>query len=397
MEEKFIGENLIDFYRRTLLEEIIPWWETRFIDRESGGFFACFDADGSLIGTDKPVWGLARIIWMWSRLYNTCEKREDWLYIAKHGLAFLLKHAFDSDGRMFYSLTREGKPLRKRRYLYSEAFGVIALAEYAKASGSEEIMQKAKGLYRLLLRYHDNPELLPPKIFPQTRRCKALGMPMILIATSQIMQEVDTDGLYADVIGRFKVEIIEDFLKTEKKCVLETVHHDGEILDTPEGRTVNPGHSIETSWFLLEEARRSGEHQLLELASRMLEWSLEIGWDCEHGGLLYFVDCDGKPPDAYEHELKLWWPHTEAMYACLLAYYLTRDVKWEIWHNRLHAWSFSHFPDKIHGEWFGYLRKDGTVSNRMKGNMWKGPFHLPRFLLYSCNLLAEMKIEAGNP
>ena len=135
-------------------------------------------------------------------------------------------------------------------------------------------------------------------------------------------------------------------MKPEKKCVLETVQGDGSIWDTPTGRTVNPGHAIETSWFLLEEARRRGDSQLLAGALQILEWSLEMGWDPQYGGILYFVDCDGKQPEPYEWDMKLWWPHNEALYATLLAHHLTGDAKWATWYERLHAYTFSHFPDR---------------------------------------------------
>jgi N-acylglucosamine 2-epimerase len=124
---------------------------------------------------------------------------------------------------------------------------------------------------------------------------------------------------------------------------------------------------------------------------QILEWSLEIGWDPQDGGILYFVDCDGKQPEPYEWDMKLAWPHNEALYATLLAHHITGDEKWLTWYERLHAYTFSHFPDAKYGEWFMYLHRDGTVSSTVKGNMWTGPFHLPRMQLYCWKLLEEMK------
>ncbi len=391
MDKKRI-EELCVLYRDTLLNDVIPWWQSRMLDKEYGGYLTYRDADGSLLSTDKPVWINGRVIWMWSRLYNTVEKRPDWLEVARHGVEFLLKHAFDTDGRMFFALTREGRPLRKRRYLFSETFGVIGLAEFARASGSEEYLQRARELYRLILMYYRTPGLLPPKYIPETRSLRSHAMPMILISTSQIIREIDgNDPLYDDTITRSIDEIFRFFFKPEKRCLLETVLSDGSILDNPQGRTVCPGHAIETAWFIMKEGQHRRDRDLIDRACQILEWSLDIGWDKEYGGILYYVDCDGKPAEPYEHELKLWWPHNEALYACLLAHHLTGDKKWADWYERLHEWSFAHFPDRVHGEWFGYLRRDGTVSSPVKGNMWKGPFHLPRMLLYGWQLLEEMK------
>lgn len=385
--------QLRDLYRDGLLHDTIPFWQTRFLDKQCGGYLTYRDADGSVLSTDKPVWVLGRVIWMWSRFYNEVEKRQEWLDVAAHGIDFMLKHAFDKDGRMFFRVTREGKPLIKRRYLFSETFGTIALAEYARATGSKEMLQRARDLFRLIIKYYTTPGLLPPKLVPETRRLKSHAMPMILLATSQVIRKVDPDPYYDQIITNSMNEVFNDFMKPGKKCVLETVQVDGSILDNPEGRTVNPGHAIETAWFILEEARHRRDKSLIDKACTILEWSLDAGWDKVHGGILYFVDCDGKQPDQYEHELKLWWPHNEALYALLLAYHLTGDAKWANWYERVHQWSFDHFPDRQHGEWFGYLRRDGSVSSTVKGNYWKGPFHLPRMQLYCWKLLEEMIVR----
>ncbi|MBI4581231.1 MAG: AGE family epimerase/isomerase [Planctomycetes bacterium] len=384
--------ELRDLYRDGLLNDTVPWWQSRLLDHECGGYLTFRDADGTLLSTDKPVWVLGRVIWMWSRLYNEVEQRPEGLEVARHGIDFMLNHAFDSDGRMFFSLTRDGRPLRKRRYLFSETFGTIALAEYARATGSEEMMERARRLYRLLLMYYRTPGLLPPKVLPQTRQLKGHAMPMILLATSQVIRKADPGDatLYDDTITRSMDEVFRDFVKPEKKCLLETVLADGSILDTPEGRTINPGHAIETSWFIMEEGRHRNDRKIVERACQILEWSLDIGWDTQHGGILYFVDCDGKQAEPYEHELKLWWPHNEALYACLLAVHLTGEPRWATWYERLHEWSFAHFPDRKNGEWYGYLRRDGSVSSTVKGNMWKGPFHLPRMQLYGWQVLEQM-------
>ena len=381
---------LRDIYRDGLLDDTIPFWQNRFLDHECGGFLTYRDADGSLLSTDKPVWVLGRIIWVWSRLYNTVKKRADWLEVARHGVDFMLEHAFDRDGRMFFLLTREGRPLRKRRYVFSEFFAVIALAEYARASGSQEMLQRARDLYKMVVRYSTTPGLLTPKVIGETRPLKGHAPVMILLATSQVLRKIDPDPYYDDVISSSLEELFTSFVKPDKKCLLETVLADGSILDTPEGRTVNPGHAIESAWFVLEEARHRKDHDLLQRACQILEWSLEIGWDPVYGGILYFVDCDGKQAEPYEHELKLWWPHSEALYGLLLAHHLTGNEKWADWYERVHQWSHEHFPDRENGEWFGYLRRDGTVSSTVKGNHWKGPFHLPRMQLYAWKLLEQM-------
>jgi N-acylglucosamine 2-epimerase len=376
-------------YRDGLLEDVLPFWVGHCIDREHGGFLHYLDRDGSVLSTDKGIWVQGRFTWLLSRLYNTVERRDEWLELARHGVEFLIKHAFDEDGRCFYSVTRSGRPLRKRRYLFSEAFVTIALAEYARAAADEQLKERAFDLFDLILRYHRTPGLLEPKVFPETRRARSHAMPMILLVTAQVLAQIDDRALLADVIQDSLNAVFNDFLRPEKKVLLETVGADGECLDGPEGRLVLPGHAIETAWFIMQEAGKRGDDALLEQACRILDWSLNLGWDKEHGGLLYFVDVEGKPAEPYEHDMKLWWPHTEAEYAMLLAHLMTGEAKYLDWHARIHEWAYSHFPDAEFGEWFGYLHRDGTISSRVKGNMWKGPFHLPRMQLYGWQLLQQ--------
>jgi N-acylglucosamine 2-epimerase len=180
-------------------------------------------------------------------------------------------------------------------------------------------------------------------------------------------------------------------MKPDLKALLETVGPNGEFIDSPMGRAVVPGHAIETAWFLLEESRHRGDETLRHKALQILDWSLELGWDEKYGGLLYYVDVKGKPCVPYEHDMKLWWPHNEAIYATLLAYHLTHRPQYEQWYEKLHDYAFRHFPDPQYGDWIKYLHRDGTVSTTLKGNGWAGPFHVPRMQLKCWQLLEEMK------
>jgi N-acylglucosamine 2-epimerase len=384
-------QELAQQYRDSLLENVIPFWLKHAPDRQHGGFLNCLDRDGSVYNTDKAMWIQCRTVWTFSKLYNEVEQRPEWLDAARSGYEFITGHGFDADGRMFFVVTRDGRPLRKSRYLFTETFGAIACAEYSKASGDQNALGKARDIYRLIIDLHRNPGRLKPKVMPETRVTRAHAMPMILLSTSQELRKVDDDPLYKAVLDQSLHEVLHHFIKPGEKALFEIVGPHGERLDSPEGRCINPGHAIETSWFMMHEAHQRNDPSLLRTALDVLQWSLERGWDKEFGGILYFVDVEGKPTEQLEWDMKLWWPHTEALYALLLAYHLTGDSLYEEWYERVHAWSFSHFPDPQHGEWFGYLHRDGTVSSRLKGSMWKGPFHLPRALLYGWKVLEEMK------
>jgi len=382
------AEYLTQVYRDGLLQDTLPFWIGHAIDKECGGYLFGLDRDGTVISTDKPIWIHGRFAWLLSTLYATVEANEEWLALARHGLDFLRRHGFDDDGRMFFTVTREGKPLRKRRYLYSEAFTTMALAAYAKAAQDGRAAEEALRLFRLILRYHTTPGLLPPKTIPETRPLKGMTMPMILIGTAKVLREVTDDPICGEWIDRSIAEVRRDFLKPEFQSVLENVGPAGEFYDTFDGRLICPGHAMELGWFLLDEAlARGGDSLLREIGLTIIDWAWCWGWDEQYGGIFYFRDCKKLPATEYWHDMKFWWPHNETIIATLLAYLLTGDEKYARWHGMAHDWAHLHFADPGYGEWFGYLHRDGSLSTRLKGNFWKGPFHLPRMQWYCWKLL----------
>ena len=385
-------EELLTVYRDGLLHDTLPFWLPRAIDEEHGGYLLFRDQDGSLLDTDKGVWQHGRFAWLLATLYDQVEPRPEWLRLSRHGIDFLRAHGFDSDGRMYFHLTREGAPLRKRRYIFSETFMVAALAAYGKAAGDAQAVQEAVDLFALTMRYLTTPGLLPPKVDPAVRSSKGLAIPMITIVTAQILRAAVSDPApYTEQIDRCIGEIERDFLKPEFQAVLESVGPNGEFSDHFDGRMLNPGHSIEAAWFILHEAKLRGrDARLIRLGTQILDWMWRWGWDEEYGGIIYFRDVKGLPVQEYWHDMKFWWPQNEAIIATLLAYQLTGDEKYARWHQMAHDWAYRHFPDPEHGEWFGYLHRDGRLSTRLKGNLWKGPFHMPRMQLVCWQILQEM-------
>ncbi len=389
--------RLMKVYRSGLLDDTIPFWVQHSVDRNHGGFIFSLDRDGSVVDTDKPMWIEGRFTWLLSTLYNAVERREEWLDLAKHGIDFILEHGFDEDGRVFYSVTKEGEPLRKRRYLFSECFATLALAAFGEASGDGTMVRRAEDLLQLILRYSSEPGLLEPKVDTQTRPARGLGFPMILINVAQVLRQaventrLTTQTDYTKLIDEKIDEIDRYLVNREYRCVLEIAGPNGELIDHFDGRILTPGHGIEAAWFILHESRhRGGDSRLTELGCTMLDWMWEIGWDDEYGGVIYFGDAKGLPITEYWHDMKFWWPQNEAIIATLLAYHLTGEQKYFDWHLKAHKWAHERFPDPEYGEWFGYLHRDGRLSSTLKGNMFKGPFHIPRMQLYCWKLLEEM-------
>jgi len=381
--------ELKNYYYRQLTADTVPFWFPRSFDQEYGGFLLMRDGDGSLIDDDKAVWIQGRATWLLATLYNTVEKKAEWLEGAKLGYEFLNQHCFDTDGQMFFHVSRDGKPIRKRRYYFSETFYVIAAAAYAKASGDAGAAENARRVFGNCIAYASGEKKLPPK-YTGVRPAKGIGTPMIMLNTAQQLRDTIGDSRCDEMIMQWIKEIETYFVKDDIRCVMEQVAPDGSIIDHIDGRTLNPGHAIEGAWFILEEAKyRNHDQQLIALGCKMLDYMWERGWDTEQGGILYFRDVYGKPVQEYWQDMKFWWPHNEAIIATLSAYLLTGNSKYAEWHQLVHAYAYKHFHDATCGEWFGYLHRDGTVAQTAKGNLFKGPFHLPRQEWFCHQLLTQ--------
>lgn len=377
-----------DLYKTDLTEDIMPFWLKNGLDRVNGGVYTCLDRDGSLMDTTKSVWFQGRCAFICAYAYNTVEQRPEWLEAARLTLDFIEEHCFDTDGRMFFEVMADGTPLRKRRYIFSESFAAIAMAEYARATGDKSYAEKALALFKTMRRFLNTPGLLEPKYLP-TLQAQGHSITMIMINVASRIKMVAEDTELDEQITASVAAIEQYFIHPEFKALLEMVGPQGEFIDTCNGRVINPGHCIETSWFLLDVAEARHDDHLRQLALQILDWSWDWGWDKEFGGIINFRDCRNLPSQDYSQDMKFWWPQTEAIIANLYAYKLTGNEKYLKRHRQISEWTYAHFPDRQYGEWFGYLHRDGSVAQPAKGNIFKGPFHIPRMMIKCIELCKD--------
>lgn len=383
-------------YKKDLTENIMPFWMKYGLDRENGGVYTCVNRDGSLMDTTKSVWFQGRFAFICSFAYNNVEKNQEWLDAAKSTLEFIEKHCFDEQGHMYFSVTAEGKPLRKRRYVFSETFAAIAMSEYALATGDQHWAKRAIQVFEDTQRFLATPGFLPAK-FEADVKLQGHSIVMILINVGSCIRKVVDDPKLTQQIDESIEKLKKYFIHPEFKCLLETVGENGEFIDTNMTRTINPGHCIETSWFIMEEAKLRGwDKPMFDLALQVFDWSWDWGWDKQYGGIINFRDCKNLPPQDYSQDMKFWWPQCETIIASLYAYLGTGDEKYLYRHERISEWTYAHFPDAEYGEWYGYLHRDGTVAQSAKGNLYKGPFHIPRMMIKGYMLCQEIlkKLEA---
>ncbi|WP_281644900.1 AGE family epimerase/isomerase [Bacteroides zoogleoformans] len=375
-----------DSYKHDLTTDILPFWLTNGLDHVHGGVYTCLDREGRLMDSTKSVWFQGRFGFVAAYAYNQVERNPEWLAASKSCIDFIEAHCADADGHMYFEVAADGTPLRKRRYVFSECFTAIAMSEYAIASGDKRYAEKALELFKRIQRFLATPGFLEPKYLPALQ-ARGHSIAMILINTASRIRAAIDDPILNTQIDESLNAIRRYFIHPEFKALLEMVGPEGEFIDTCNGRLINPGHCIETAWFILEEARyRNWEKNLTDMALQILDWSWQWGWDKEYGGIINFRDCRNLPVQDYSQDMKFWWPQTEAIIATLYAYQATKDEKYLAMHKQISDWTYAHFPDKECGEWYGYLHRDGTVAQPAKGNIFKGPFHIPRMMIRSYSL-----------
>ena len=394
-----------NLYHSELFDHVLPFWMKYSPDHQNGGIYTCLDRVGKIYSTDKSVWAQGRTAWLFSNLCNIYPEHQDkaeWLEIARSCINFLNRCCIDnSDGRMYFTVTNTGEPLRKRRYFFSEAFYVMGCAEYARASGDLKVLDQARQYYKFIDSIFDNagndPYKITPKVIRSTRDTISLANPMILLNMTSVMRKCDPSNisLYDERANKYIDYISDNFVRPDLHAVLESAGSDGTYQNWySAGRIVNPGHSIETSWFLHEQGQYFERPDLIELSRKIFNWSIDRGWDRQYGGILYFTDVEGFPVEQYEHDMKLWWPHCEALVASLMIYKNTKDSKYLEWFEKITEYSFRAFSDKEYGEWFGYLRRDGIPTEpSCKGSTYKSGYHVIRMLIMVTELLKEMQFE----
>lgn len=371
--------ELASQYKQALLEDVLPFWQNYSLDEQEGGYFTCLDTQGQVYDTDKFIWLQNRQVWTFSMLYNQLSPDPDWLEVARLGADFLTNKGRDADGNWYFALNRAGEPLVQPYNIFSDCFAAMAFSQFAVASQEDAAKAVALQAYNNVLRRRQDPKGRYNKLYPGTRPLKSLAVPMILANLTLEMAPL-LDAIQLDqVLDQTVQEVMTDFLDTERGLLFEAVAPAGDQVDCFDGRLINPGHGIEAMWFLMDIGQRRHDTALIERAVDVVLNILDFSWDQEYGGLFYFLDAAGHPPQQLEWDQKLWWVHLETLVALVMGYRLTgREECWQ-WYQKVHDYSWSHFADPGR-EWFGYLNRAGQVYLQLKGGKWKGCFHVPRAL-----------------
>ena len=386
--------DLLAIYRAELLERTVPFWLQHAMDWEQGGLCSCISDTGKILSTDKYMWSQLRAIWTFSALYNQIEKRQEWLDAAQHIFEFVKRYGRDPQGRWVFAVDAQGKVLQGATSIYADGFAIYGLTELARATGSQEAIDLALATYENVQQRLAQPGSYETDPYPLPEGVKAHGVSMIFsLMFHELGLLLNDETILA--AGKYHAEeVMTAFLQPDQQLLYEYVHLDNSLIDSAQGRAIVPGHAIESMWFMMHIYQHWGDADRLAQAADAIRWHMDYGWDNEFGGILLSRDAAGGDPWWPFADAKLWWPHTEALYALLLAYEQSRE-KWALdWFEKVHDYAFSHYPVAEYGEWTQKLDRQGRPFTQTVALPVKDPFHLPRALINVIQVLQRLAAGA---
>ena len=382
-------------FRAELEDNILPFWIRHTVDREHGGFYGTVHSDLT-VDKEAPRAAVinARILWTFSaaaRVLGNPQYRE----MADRAWDYIIHKFWDKEhGGVYWLLDYKGNPISDRKQIYAQAFTVYAMAEYFRATGKTESLDRAKQLFRLIEKHSRDPifkgyleacsrdwgaledmrlsekDLNSPKSMNTHLHVMEAYTTLLrvwrdaeLAARQNDLLEVTMDRIVDGATGHFKL-----FFDKQWNSLSDHVSF---------------GHDIEGSWLLFEAAEVLGDPVLLacarKAAVRMAEAVCDEGLD-KDGSLFYERNSKGEFVDPNKH----WWAQAEAVVGFYNAWKLSGQARFRQAAER--AWSYieARIIDKEHGEWLAKLRPDGTPWKEEEDadaclvGPWKCPYHNSR-------------------
>jgi mannobiose 2-epimerase len=376
-----------------LREGILPFWATRVVDRDQGGFFGRIAEDGRPDpGAGKGGVLNARILWTFSAALR---RWPDPLYrsLADRAFGYLLEHFWDPEhSGLFWEVDNRGRMLQGRKQTYGQAFGIYALAEYFRATGVREALDRADRLFEDVEERAFDPasggywEARDRDWKPiDDIRLSAIDLnaPFSMNTHLHLLEAYTglvraSDGLRHRERLRALLEIMLDKIidaETGRLILFQDEHW------RPMSGVVSYGHEIETSWLLCEAADTLADGALSARAAaaalRLAEGVIKRGYDAVNGGILY-----EESPDGHVDTDKEWWVQAEGVVGFLHAYQLSGRSSYL--DAALRTWDFidAHVIDRVVGEWHTRVTCEGdAVPGFARVDFWKCPYHNARAML----------------
>lgn len=387
-----IPEELKRKAKDELINNILPFWDNNMPDVKYGGFHGRIDGYNNIIA-DAPKGGIlnARILWAYAAVYNqtgitSCLDR------ASGAAGYILDHFFDNrNGGTWWSLTAKGKPLNKKKQIYSQAYFIYALSEYYRSSAEKQFLEKAIELYRLI-EDHAYDEVNEGYLEAFSHDWQHIDDQRLSVRDTNEKKSMNTHLHVLEAYTNLYSVWPDESLRSQLVKLLNVFT--GRIIDPKTGHLnlffdeqwniksdiISYGHEIEASWLLCEAAgvleSKQLHDSLVPVSLRSVNSALEGLQD--DGSLIYEKSIRGLYTDTDRH----WWVQAEAVVGLLNAWELTGEERYLEMAYSCFNYITENLVDKDNGEWHWSIRADGTINRAGdKAGFWKCPYHNSRMCL----------------
>jgi N-acylglucosamine 2-epimerase len=412
---------LIDFHKiathcqTALIDQCLPFWLKHACDGLGGGYFDYLTADGKSIDANKSVARQAEQVWAFAYLYTHIDAQPDWLDHALHGADFLAEHAHTAQMGCYTYLDRIGKPALAPAspypLMHDPLTGARVAAAYAQvyqATGDDQWAMLAKQTFQALLRhYQTGREAMVNAASDQPQPLRHLSQPVALLRALVDARSLFVITDWKEAAEPLLDELLNEFLDKRHDILREYVGVGGAFSNTPEGRRVATGLTMEAASLLIDVGAMLSNRKLTLQATnwclRTCEWAWPTRPDSrteERQGLARWMDWKDQPLffEGYNHRLAS--DHLLALAALSNGYWHTRHPEAPRWIKRLHEYTFQYFPDAQHaGSWHLSLTSQHHPASQFKATAETGCYALIRGLaatwqhLDQCALLQPVGVR----
>jgi mannobiose 2-epimerase len=397
----------------SIQNELLNKWYPQCIDSTYGGFISTYTYDFKPTGTqDKFIVTQARHTWTTAKASELYPNVSYFIECSKNGFHFLRDVMWDKTYGGFYNLmTRDGKDKSNPQVpkeAYGNAFAIYALAAYYHASKDTAAFNLAKKAFLWLEKHsHD------PKYKGYYQHMKMDGTPVVRDASVPSNSDVgykdqnssihlleaftELYSVWHDPLLRERLQemlfLIRDKMVTPKGYLVLFFTPDWKpvsfrdstkdvILQHRNLNHVSFGHDVETGYLMLEASYALGlknDTRTLTIAKRMIDHSLQNGWDNDLGGFYdegyYFKDSSKL---SIIKDSKNWWAQAEGMNSLLLMADKFPNDKMRYYDHFIKLWNYiqTYMIDHVYGDWYEEgLDKEPQRKTALKGHIWKGTYH----------------------
>jgi cellobiose epimerase len=364
--------------QKELTENILPYWSTKMVDDQYGGFYGRRDGHDVLVeNAEKAIILNTRILWTFSKAIKTSKDYEP---LATRAYEYLLRYFLDKEkGGVYWMLDHRGNPVSTKKQIYAQAFAVYALSEYHMATGNKESLDLAIVLFRLIEKYSFDREW--------NGYLEAFDRDWNLMEDLRLSDKDANEKktmnthlhvleAYTNLFRCWKDELLEQQLRNLilifRDRIINKQYHFDLFFDehwNVKSHEISYGHDIEGAWLLYEAAEVLGdaalEHEIRALSLKMVNVTLKEGFD-QDGGLR------NESHDPEKH----WWPQAEALVGLINSWQLTNQTSYLA--SALRVWDFikTWMIDHQNGEWYWRVDEAGEVNfTEDKAGPWKCPYH----------------------